>query len=152
MKKFIVFSIVLLILSAIQSCKKDGESSARIDMKELWDCNAAQNFDSAKLASKLIGAWKWTAQSCYGSGYKTNLADKNVKVTFTSTGTFTVMENSIIVTQGNWKLKIQDVTIYGLDLDHTSEYLHGRILLCDNRVLFNASYIDGCDNLFVRIP
>ena len=35
-------------------------------------------------------------------------------------------------------------------LDTQSEYLFGRILFCDNQVLDNDSYRDGCDNLFTR--
>src|SRR5688500_14433724 len=123
---------ILLLLTAtlfLVSCKKE-----KIDMKHLWDCNAAQNFDSTKLAAKLIGSWRWTTQSCYWTG-KTTKADKNVEVSFTASGTFSVVENSVIITQGNWKLTMVDSPVMGLDLGHFSDYLYGRILLCDNEVL-----------------
>jgi hypothetical protein len=137
---------ILILLTAtlfLGSCKKE-----KIDAKHFWDCNAVQNFDSTKLAAKLIGSWQWTNQLCYLG--KTTKADKNVEVSFTASGTFSVTENLVVITQGNWKLKNLDSITIGLLLDYSSEYLLGRILLCDNQVLFNASHADACDNLFVR--
>ncbi|MCX8020692.1 MAG: hypothetical protein N2747_09390 [Chitinophagaceae bacterium] len=148
MKNLLIIVTALSILSLTLSCEKD--KGASIDMKGLWNCNASQNFDSTKLAAKLVGSWKWTTVSCYWSG-TTQKANKDVIVTFTSAGTFTVTENGTVTTRGNWKLKIVDRGILGLDLDNPSTFLYGRILLCDNEVLFNHSYIDGCDNLFKRI-
>ena len=150
MKKLLqvaAFFIFLFLLS--QSCKKGDENSSEINMQALYKCNDSQNFDSSNLAAKLIGTWKLKKISCFWSGATSN-PDKNVIVTFTNTGTFTVSENSIINTQGNWRLKIVDSGIHGLDLDTPSIYLYGRILLCENQVVFNDSYIDGCDNLFER--
>ncbi len=151
MKKifFLIFATSLIWLN--ESCKKDNadSDSVKIDMKGLWECNEDQNYDSTKLAAKLVGNWQWFIYSCYWSG-TTNKADKDVRVTFTSYGTFWVKENSVIVTQGSWALKDEDSGILGLQLDTPSQYLYGRILLCDDQLLFNHSYIDGCDNFFVR--
>lgn len=44
----------------------------------------------------------------------------------------------------------KDFENFELDLNKPSTYFYGRILLCENQVLFNNSYIDGSDNLFVR--
>lgn len=142
------FIVVVFIIIAMQnqSCLKDEVD--RIDMNQFWNCYSSQNYDSIKLASKLIGAWKWTE---YNAALPvTKKADKDIILNLTESGTFTVTESSVIITQGNWKLKIADSNCYELDLDESSSYLHGRILLCDNQILFNASYIDGADNLFVR--
>jgi len=139
------FIIAVLIIIAIQnqSCLKDKED--QIDINQFWNCYSSQNYDSSKLASKLIGSWKLTV-----SNAALPAAEKDVIVNLTALGTYTVIENSVIITKGNWKLKITDGSYYELDLDEPSSYLHGRILLCDNQILFNASYIDGADNLFVR--
>ena len=147
MKQLFTITTLFLMTFMINSCDK--KTTNQIDTKQLWDCNASQNFDSTKLANSIIGNWKWTTHSSEIGG--TQNADKVVTVTFTADGTFAVSENSIIVTSGNWELKIKDSNIYGLDLDNPSIYLYGRILLCDNQVLFNSSYIDGSDNLFTRI-
>ncbi len=134
--------IILTLTLILNSCKKE-----TINLNDFWQCNKSQNLDTTAIASKLTGSWTWKKQSCFWSG-KTIRADKAVKVTFNSNRTFSLSENSIIVTQGIWKLKIVDSNMYGLDLTQPSEYLYGRILFCSDEVLFNDSYIDGCDNLF----
>lgn len=146
MKNIFIIAIIILISLITGSCKK--EKPTHFDMKQLSDCSASQNYDSTKLASKLIGSWKWTEYSGEVSGKQ--FANKDVKVTFTSVGTFTVTENSMVITQGKWELGIVDWNSLGLTLDKPSAYLYGRILLCQNQLLFNNSYIDGGDNLFVR--
>ncbi len=121
-----------------------------LDVHAIWQCNNSLNLDSTGISKKLVGSWKWVKQSCFEIG-KVTSADRNIKVTFNSNATFSVQENSSVITQGNWDLKIEDNSMWGLDLNSSSIYLHGRILFCDDRVLFAASYRDGCDNLFEKI-
>lgn len=136
--------IILIICLGLISCKKD-----TLDINSFWQCHNSQNLDSSSISNKLAGSWTWAKQSCFWSGKTTN-AKKNIKITFNLTGTFSVSENSNLITQGNWKLKIVDSNMWGLDLTSPNDYLYGRILFCDNQVLFNNSYIDGCDNLFLK--
>lgn len=145
MKSTIIIWTVFTILIGFPSCTKD--TSVNNDIQRLWDCNASQNFDSTKLAEKLIGSWQWTESS---SELATKKTDKKVVVTFTADRRFYVIENSAIITQGNWRLKIVDSGILGLSLDTTSQFLYGRILLCKTQVVFNDSYRDGTDNFFVK--
>ncbi|MGI6048624.1 MAG: hypothetical protein ACOYEG_11595 [Petrimonas sp.] len=147
MKNLFIISAFILISLLSFSCSKD--SSEQIDIVQLYNCHKSQKYDSTKLASKLIGTWKWTTYSAEIPG--TIKADKNVFLNLTKEGEFTVTENSVVVTRGNWKLKVADIDLFALDLNNPSTYLYGRILLCENLVLFNNSYIDGGDNLFVRI-
>ncbi len=116
----------------------------------LWECNSPQLLDSAVISNKIIGSWLWTKQLCGDGAGRILIANKNIKITLNANATFTVLENSSIITQGNWKLKIVDSNAWGLDLNTSSEYLYGRILFCNNQVMFNDSYRDGCDNLFVK--
>jgi len=146
MKIILIIATFVAFVFLTQSCTKD--KVPLINNQQLWDCNLYQNYDSTKLASKLIGSWKWTAY--FGELSGDRKANKDVTVIFTSASTFTVIENSVVVLQGNWKLRIGDSNIYTLDLDKSSSYLYGLILLCENQVLFSDSYIDGEDNLFVR--
>jgi len=146
MKNTIIISAFIIISLLSQFCSKD--NLEKIDTKQLWNCYKALNYDSTKLAIKLIGTWKWTAYQAEIPG--ANNADKEVFLTLTKTGTYTVTENSVVITQGNWNLKIVDFNSYELAVNEPSVYLYGRILLCENQVLFNNSYIDGSDNLFTR--
>ena len=144
MKNILIFLASLSFVFQIQSCKKDPSTDIT---QRLWDCNASQHFDSTKLATSMLGSWQWT-ESFSESIIK---ADKNIKVVFTSSGTFTVTEDASVKTQGKWGLKIVDSGILGLTMDNSSEFLYGRILLCGDKILFNDSYRDGGDNLFTRV-
>lgn len=138
--------LLLILPSALlfTSCKKDS-----IGIVSIWQCNSVQNLDSAAISKKITGSWKWMKYSCFDAG-KNIVADKNIKVTFNTNLTFTVFENTSIVSQGNWVLKIIDSNIWGVELSLPSDYLYGRILFCGNQLLFNNSYKDGCDNLFLK--
>lgn len=139
--KFIA-SLILVGL-CLSACKKN------IDVISFSECHQSQNLDSAAIYNKLIGSWKWTKQNCFSIG-KTTKADKTVIVSFNGNGSFTVMENAAVTSQGTWRLQKEDVNYWGLTLSQYSNYLWGRILFCNNEVLFNNSYRDGCDNLFNR--
>jgi len=134
--------IILTLASILTSCKKE-----KINVNDFLQCSKSQNLDSTAIANKLTGNWRWEKQSCYWTA-QTKKADKDVKVIFNTSRTFTVSQNDIIIAQGTWRLKIVDSNMYGLDLSQFSEYLNGCILFCNNEILFNDSYRDGCDNLF----
>jgi hypothetical protein len=134
--------IILTLASILTSCKNE-----KINVNDFLQCSKSQNLDSTAIANKLTGNWRWKKQSCYWTA-QTKKADKDVKVIFNTSRTFTVSQNDIIIAQGTWRLKIVDSNMYGLDLSQFSEYLNGCILFCNNEILFNDSYRDGCDNLF----
>ena len=137
-----IFLSALII--GLLSCKKD-----KLDINSYWQCNQSQNLDSARISAKIAGIWVWSKQSCSGSG-KTKQADRNISVVFNADHTFIVNENAAVLTQGTWNIVQVDGSSCGLNLSSSSEFLFGRILFCENQVLFNDSYRDGCDNLFIR--
>ena len=135
--------LVLTICTVILSCKKDSSENY-----SFGQCPNAQYLDSASISNKLVGSWVWKKQACFPN--KAANADKNVIIAFNANSTFTVTENSVITTAGSWKLEINDINYWALDLTSSSIYLYGAISFCKNQVIFNDSYRDGCDNLFVK--
>lgn len=123
----------------------------KLDIPAMWDCHRALNPDSASISEGLVGTWIWKTQQYILTEKVTKPADKKIKVTFRADRTYTIEEESTIITQGTWGLKPEDYTAWGLDLSSRSTYLYGRILLCKNQVLFNNSYIDMSDYLFTRV-
>ena len=136
--------IGLFIVATLASCKKE-----KLDINSYWVCNKSLNLDSVAISGKIIGLWVWTKQSCFEAG-ETKAANKNINVTFKPDHTFVVNENTNILSQGTWKLVLLDNNQWGFAVPSLSDYLYGRILFCGNEVLFNNSYIDGCDNLFTK--
>jgi hypothetical protein len=141
--RLILFCV--MVLTGLVACKKD-----KLDIGSFWYCNKSQNLDTTNISSKLIGIWVWSKQICGDGAGRLKTADENTKVRFGTNHTFSVNENAILLTQGTWKLVQVDGNSWGLELSSASEYLYGRILFCDNQVLFNNSDGDGCDNLFIK--
>src|SRR5690349_17763303 len=136
---YLVFSIGFLC------CKKE-----RINLQAFWDCHNALHLDSAAISSRIQGTWSWQSQHCYW-GPSFQLPGKSTKVTFYSNHKYSVQDESHIVTEGDWQLELVDNPLYGLQLSPPVDFLYGRILFCDDQLLLNDSYIDGCDNLFKRV-
>ena len=158
MRKIFVIAASLIFLFLADSCKKENDASNGnglflFDKKQFYDCSASQNIDSTILSNQLIGSWKWTYfLNEKGSDGKAinGKANKDVKVTFTNTGTFSISENSTVITQGNWNVFFENNNGYKLNLSVPSSYLFGSILLGENQVMFNDSYVDGSDYVYTK--
>ena len=137
------YFLILTICLISSSCKKETKES-------IWECDSAQFLDSTAISNKITGSWLWTKQLCGDGAGKILSANKNVNVTFNLNRTFTLVENTTIIIQGSWNLKMVDNNLWGLDLNSSNEYLYGRILFCNNQIMFNSSYLDGCDNVFAK--
>ncbi|HEY5391500.1 MAG TPA: hypothetical protein VIJ57_05260 [Hanamia sp.] len=105
--------------------------------------------DSATISKKIVGSWILIKQRL-GSTGEVKVADKNIKAIFNSDSTYVVLEDSSILTQGNWSLKIVLDNMWGLVLTSPNNYLYGFISFCNNEVSFSFSYLDGNDNLFEK--
>jgi hypothetical protein len=145
--QLLIFAFSILSVFIISCSKKD--KLEYIDYQQFRACSAPKKHDSTKLTIEIVGTWKWTTRASEMLG--ATKADKEIFLNLTPAGTFTVTENSVIITEGKWCIGIEDHFSYGLNLDKPSNYLSGIIYLCDNQVLFNDSYRDGSDNIFVRV-
>ena len=138
--KLILLSVTICL--ALLACKKHSS-----DDKINWPCDIIE--DSIATFSQLEGSWKWIIYVC--QAHQVYKADKDIKVTFISNGTYSIQENSAVVDQGNWQLKSVAPNLWILDLSSSVSYLKGFVFFCDNRVVFADDYEDGCSNYFERI-
>jgi hypothetical protein len=156
--KATILILLAAILSFSTSCRKESENrrTSEINVSNFQDCYNSHLHDSATVVNKLIGTWVWQEQSCMNSGSVTS-QNKVVKATFNSSGQFVVIENSNVITLGNWTLKMfgnnffeVDSTAFVFDINQPSGYLNGIIFICDNQLLLCGSYADGCNTLFKK--
>jgi hypothetical protein len=142
MKQTLLFLTIYVLLF---SCSKNTS-----DKQPFLQCDTPQYLDSTAISNKIAGSWTLTKQR-WGSTGEVVTADKNIKVTFNSNGTYTIVDDSSVLAQGNWTLKIVLDSLWGLDLTVPSDYLTGYISFCNNQLLFSYSYLDGSDNLFEKV-
>lgn len=140
-----IFAILILLLA----CNK--EENPPISQGDMWNCHHKLTWDTLSTTKALIGKWEWEYIGCFWNPEDGNNDDFiGMTIEFKSDNTLDVKENGQLTQTSNWKVVIGDVDVYALYVDPKVNQLYGRILFCDERVEFNDSYIDGCDNYFKR--
>lgn len=142
-----LFAYVLLLLT---SCEK-GEKSI-INQSSLWDCYHEQVWDSLQIENSLLGQWDWVNNSC--GGFPNNMSTSEfagIRVVFKEGNILELIQDSVIIQTSDWHVVDGDAHLFELDLNPNIYQLNGRILICAQEVLFNQSYIDGCDNYFQKM-
>ncbi|MBC6993508.1 hypothetical protein QWY85_16225 [Neolewinella lacunae] len=141
----LAFTIPLLLLACVKADK------APISAADMWGCHRAVTWDSLSVKEALTGEWKWEYIGCYWNYEDANYDEfAGLTIEFNADSTLEVRENGVLTQTSNWEVVIRDGDLFGIDVDPRVHQLYGRILLCNDRVKFDHSYIDGCDNFFKR--
>jgi hypothetical protein len=107
------------------------------------------SWDSLTTHNALIGEWEWEYISCYWNPDGGNDSDhKGLTIEFKSDQSLIVTEKGEVTQTSSWEVGDGDLDLYEIYVDPSVIQLHGRILICDEWLEFNDSYIDGCDNYF----
>lgn len=143
--------IVSVIVATLCACDKDQKPP--ISQGFIWECHHETVWDSLNTMEALIGQWQWEYTSCVwevseGTG---NPMFKNTTIEFKSNNTLEIKEIDQIVQIATWRVVDGDAELYEIETIPTSFLLQGRILFCDELIEFNNSYIDGCDNYFIKV-
>ncbi|MES2647752.1 MAG: hypothetical protein V4717_12795 [Bacteroidota bacterium] len=157
MKTVTFWKLWILIIPAIQlACSNEKNPIVKqepppVTLPNMLECHRTTTWDSLSVDNKLIGKWQWEYIQCYWSPEKGNSKDfKGLSVTFKADNTLEVKVNEVTTQTATWEVvKLNDGN-YSLKMNPLVLQLPGRILFCTDRVLFNDSYVDGCDNYFKR--
>jgi len=151
MKKIFIGFISLVILSLF-SCDKEEYPERPISELEIWNCYSQSVWDNNKINNELIGKWQWVYSINYWNPDKGwNTENENTMIEFFNDSTLNLIVNNEIINTAKWTIAIKDVQLYGLVLDVSISQLYGRIIICEDILEFNNSYIDGSDNYFIKI-
>jgi hypothetical protein len=159
MKTFAIsFLTLLLFIAILPSCQKSNEGEEQlvqqtppITLDSMIKCNSRVARDSAAIHGALIGKWKWEFISCFWNPEKANGDDfKTLAVEFKSNDTVEVKVDNAITQKSSWKVKALSDGSFSVVTTPIVLQLPGRIMFCGDRVLFQDSYVDGCDNYFIK--
>lgn len=146
-----IYTVVIMSTVSIFLCACCKENSPPISQGEMWDCHHELTWDTLSMQEALIGEWEWEYIACYWNPDDDNGDDfKGMLIEFKSDKTLLVKENGQITQNAEWKLVDADVGLYKIKTNPSVSQLHGRVLFCDQRLECNNSYIDGCDNYFIK--
>jgi len=147
------FNLWTLIIPIILfACNRNEDPpNPPINQGDMWKCHHEISWDSLKTKNTLIGEWEWEYIGCYWNPEDANNDEfKGLTIEFKADNKLEVRENGQIAQTSNWRVVKGDSDTFAIDVSPSSGLLYGRILFCGDRVEFNHSFIDGCDNYFKR--
>lgn len=114
-------------------------------------CTPEQAPDEEAVAAKLLGSWEWKAYgNCGFTAAYSETAEKGVYIRFLEEGVFEEVKDNKVITTGKWQIEKQGENSYYILSEPYHRLLNGQVLFCERELMFSFSYLDGCDQLFVR--
>jgi len=146
---------IFLLLATQISCNKEIEidppakQQPPVPLPDMVACHGTTAWDSLTIHTNLLGKWEWEYIQCFWNPEDGNNEDfRGMLVEFKPDNTLEVKVNGQITQTSTWKVANLNDGYWGITVSPVVIQLPGRILFCDERVLFNDSYLDGCDNYF----
>ena len=147
MKKHITFkSAVIIFLSTLLS----GCIIHPITPNRMRDCEISLDLDEELEDEFLVGTWEWKDVNCLSNEELDRGIYEGIEVEFVGRDTILVSLNGEILGGID---RQREIPFPGMDKRfYDLRYLHigNSILFCGNKILFNYTSVDGCDNLFKR--
>ncbi len=153
-KTFLKLWVLIVLLIQI-SCTKENDPLVKqeppITLPNMLACHRTTSWDSLTVHTKLLGKWEWEYIQCYWNPEDGNYKDfQGLSIEFKPDNTLEVKVNGQTTQTPKWEVvKLNDGN-YSIHVNPVVLQLPGRILFCTERVLFNDSYVDGCDNYFKK--
>lgn len=144
-------SVTLLstILFFLLAC--DEEESSPFNQSEIWACHHKLVWDSLRTKDSLIGEWEWEYGACPRTSKDAPVYNfDGLSIKFKLDNSVTVKENGKLTQTAKWKVVKGDADLFAIEVSPPVRQLHGRILFFEERVEFNNSIVNGCDNYFKR--
>jgi len=148
-KSLIVTALILSV--SFFSCDKADKDLPK-SMSKMSKCYNETSWDTTGISNALLGEWEWKYVSCLD--FREDASDetyKGLEVDFKSDNSLIVKENGTITQTSTWKIVEEHADFFGLEVEPSLPQLRGMIIICDELVVFNNSYIDVCDNYFEKI-
>lgn len=149
--KSFLLTLYLTIIFFAQSCTE--KSDPMYDYQATWKCHFEKDWTYESTRSKIIGHWEWKYIKCCGetiNPYQNSTESEGLIIEFNSDGTGKLLDRDTY-DEFTWDIRLVDNELFGFEIIPRIPQLYGRLLLCDNLMISNHSYIDGADNYFVKI-
>lgn len=147
--RLLSITLLVFLLGGI-SCKKEVEPP--ISQQDIWDCHHERVWDSISVKNTLLGNWELKYGGLYYSiEDETPKEQKARTVEFNDDSISVYNQDGIHIGTSTWKVVDGDPGLFKLDVKPGIVGLYGQILICDDLVEFNISYISGIDSYFQRI-
>ncbi|MBK8699237.1 MAG: hypothetical protein IPN29_06690 [Saprospiraceae bacterium] len=147
--KILIFLCLVFVLSCVKN--EPDIPHQPITLGIFTECNFVPAHDTTYIHNHLIGKWKWYYIRCFWFPEKANGSEfKGLYLEFKADNTLVVSQNGVVTQTSSWKIEDLHAGYYGIDTQPLMYLTPGIIAFCENELAFLDSYVDGCDNYFVR--
>ena len=141
--------ILFIGLSAFTACRKELDTNA-FQVTPYFNCHNQARWTQSSVFDSLVGTWQWQYVKCDESGFSSFEKNTGLTIEFKKDSSLTAVKGGKTA-KTSFLIALEDVVNFAVVQDSTIAQLDGHIYFCGNKAVFNASYIDGCDNYFVRL-
>jgi len=149
-RRLLLFSLLLTI--ALFSCEKQNNPQPPLSLEDMHSCHQKKDWHAELLRDSLLGEWRWLYTQNFwapeAAHYTTN---QEVFISFRPDSLLHIVVREDTLHTTKWQVSLRRTNMYQLVLEEPHQYLHGDIVLCEDLLLFNNSYVDGSDNFFERV-
>jgi hypothetical protein len=138
----------MLAIALLPACQKERPPS----LSNMNDCHEPASWTAENTFQHLLGEWEWRRLEQRRNQSVAIPGDDILHLHFLPDSTLLVIEDGITTQTSSWQVVAEDGDYFGVEADPPVEQIRGRILFCEEWVMFNESYLDGWDSYFLRKP
>lgn len=141
--------LIIFLFLVLVGCRRNLQTP--VEIQEVADCYKETDWNANDVHDALIGKWELQFGGLYSTDVPTPPDEQNGKfVEFNSDSLFVYDDEWTLIDSSHWEVVVGDAPLFELELTKYISGLRGRILICDDVVIFNNSYISGTDSFFQR--
>lgn len=144
-------SLLVLLGLILFRCINFNVNKAPFEINNNLNCYNNSVWTAQQIKENLIGTWKWVYTENSSSSDGKNTEDIDTRVRFDNDSVLTLLENQSTKFITKWDLVSIDTSFFEIET-YTSIYqTTGRIIICDENLIFNGSYDNLSNNYFIKM-
>lgn len=119
----------------------------------MFECHGREVWDIENVSATLTGTWEWVTMTCLSHPIDAfcNSLSKPV-LTLRADHTLVYVRDKQTTITSTWDVISSNGTSFSLHTDPTVSGLSGPMYFCDEILMFNLSFADGCDQYYRKLP
>jgi len=131
----------------IFSCADDIQKPPN-EQYSIWELSSREKRNATQTQQNLMGIWDRIFEGGTNPGSGRDVSNQEISIEFKIDSSLIVRNNESTTQIAQWQIVNGDADLFSHEAEPYVNYLGGRIMFCDDLVLFNDSYRDLVDNYF----
>ena len=137
----------ILLSVCLFSCRDNEFEGPPSDFKDVQLCYRDSIWDNRKIRNALLGTWHWEYVSCVSSPGRATV-DSNITIEFQADSFLLLKKLNETIQTSRWEIVNAGSDKFSIAAEPSNHYLYGKVLICDDKAIFDAHDVDVCANYF----